>query len=123
MGSASFRVELDSALRACQIASEACGQAIPKLSSLEDGRAHALSDCLELTDVCAQALGRALVGAASTFLPDELLLCARIARSTAEAVGAESALEACSRSCLDCALWCERVGRRLAARADDRSAA
>ncbi|HVS62673.1 MAG TPA: hypothetical protein VMT85_04110 [Thermoanaerobaculia bacterium] len=100
---------LGSALRACQVASEACSRAIPLLSSLEDGRVHALSDGLELSELCAQALGRALEGSASPFLEDELSLCSKVAMACVEAVEGDASFERCALACLSCAQWCERV--------------
>jgi hypothetical protein len=114
------RLRLGSALRACQVASEACGRAIPDLSSLEDGRVRALTDGLELSELCAQALGRALEGSVSPFLEDELTLCAKVARVAVEAVAGEPSLEPCQRACAACADACDRV---LTARSAGRSAA
>jgi len=103
------RRRLGAALRSCQVASEACGRAIPLLSSLEDGRVHALTDCLELSELCAQALGRALEGIASPFLEDEIALCSRVAMACAEALEGDASLERCERACLSCAQCCDRV--------------
>lgn len=106
---ATDRLRMGSALRACQVASERCGRALPELSALEDGRVHMVSDALELSELCAQALGRALEGVTSPFLEDELELCSKVQRACAAALAGEARHEPCARACLDCAEWCDRV--------------
>lgn len=119
------RLRVGSALRACQVAAERCGRALPKVSAHGDARVPALSDCLELCELCAQALGRALEGIDSPFLEDELALCTKVARACADALATDSSdesLESCARACIDCAEWCDRV-LSLGADGDRRSAA
>ncbi|HVS16834.1 MAG TPA: hypothetical protein VMV46_23220 [Thermoanaerobaculia bacterium] len=118
----SLREDLGRALLACQRASEACDRALPALSPLEDGRAESVSECLELSDVCSQAIGRTLGGRRGRFLAEELRLCARVSRACAEELGGEPLLDACAAACESSAASCDRAAERLESTGDRRAA-
>jgi hypothetical protein len=108
-----LREDLGQALVACQRAWEACDRALPALSALEDGRVEHVTECLELTEVCAQAIGRTLGGRGGRFLAEELRLCARVSRACAEDLAGETRLDACAVACQASAASCERAADRL----------